>query len=190
MDCPKCSHPQSADEAQFCSQCGSPVSEATAAANQFELPETEKQKEQLSPRRKGVRQGVKLVLLSIVLIPAYILLAALFPANDRLIESHVSDTAFEKISEAVLFTIFLCGLARVLYAYVFERSELDNELEEKEERLAGELKAASPRFALPPSHSIPVSGFGAWRRETGEVVKPPADAERDYEPLEKEGPPR
>jgi hypothetical protein len=182
MNCPKCSHPQSTDEAQFCAQCGFPVNESQTVTNQVETPETEKPEGQLSPRRKGVRQGFKLILLSIVLIPAYVLLAALFPANDVLVESHVSDTAFEKISEAVLFTIFLCGLARILYAYFFEQSDSDSE--QKEERVV-ELNAASSRYALPPSHSIPVSGFGAWRRETGEVVTPTAEMERNRETVEK-----
>ena len=61
------------------------------------------------------------ILVSVILIPAYILLAALFPANDRLVESAVSDTRFEKISQAVLFTIFMLGLVRLLYARLFQK---------------------------------------------------------------------
>lgn len=180
MYCPKCS--QSSDEAQFCSQCGSQLESErllTATESKTETPETEKLEGKLSPRQKGVRQGVKLMLLSIVLIPAYILLSALFPAHDVLVESHVSDTAFEKISEAVLFTIFMCGLARVLYAYFFERGSDDNEQE------TAQISASSSRYALPPSHSIPVSGFGAWRKNTGDVAQP-VNAERDNEFPEKE----
>jgi hypothetical protein len=185
MNCPKCSHPQPVDESQFCSQCGAPRQSAEQllmAASKTEAPETEKHQDQLSPRQKGMRQGVKLMLLSIVLIPAYVLLAALFPANDVLVESHVSDTAFEKISEAVLFTIFLCGLVRILYAHFFERSDKDDE----QEKLTAQLRSASTRYALPPSQSIPVSGFGAWRGNTGEVVQPAANRKRDDESFEKE----
>ena len=185
MNCPKCSHAQPGDDSQFCSQCGFSIASAKqslTAASKTESPETEKQKDQLSPRQKGVRQGVKLMLLSIVLIPAYILLAALFPANDVLVESHVSDTAFEKISQAVLLTIFLCGLVRVLYARFFERSGDDNE---REEELTAQLHSASTRYALPPSQSIPVSGFGAWRGNTGEVVEPELTARHNDESFEK-----
>jgi hypothetical protein len=185
MNCPKCSHPQLARESNFCSQCGFPIESAKQplmAASQTEAPETEKQKDQLSPRQKGVRQGVKLMLLSIVLIPAYVLLAALFPANDVLVESHVSDTAFEKISEAVLLTIFLCGLVRILYARFFESSDNDGTQEE----LTAQLHPASTRYALPPSQSIPVSGFGAWRGNTGEVVQPAANPKQSDESFEKE----
>jgi hypothetical protein len=185
MNCPKCSQAQPTDESHFCSQCGSPIHDAKQlhmAASNTEAPETEKQKDPLSQRQKGVRQGVKLMLLSIVLIPAYILLAALFPANDVLVESHVSDTAFEKISEAVLLTIFLCGLVRVLYARFFERSGNEHE---REEELAAQLRSASTTYALPPSQSIPVSGFGAWRGNTGEVAQPAATPKHNDESFEK-----
>jgi hypothetical protein len=190
MTCPKCSHPQPDNESQFCSQCGFPIESAKQSlvtASRTEAPETEKQKDPLSPRQKGMRQGVKLMLLSIVLIPAYVLLAALFPANDVLVESHVSDTAFEKISEAVLLTIFLCGLVRTLYAYFFERSDNDDTQQEKE---TAQLHGASTRYALPPSQSIPVSGFGAWRSNTGEVVQPAAKRKHTGESFEKEETPR
>jgi hypothetical protein len=189
MNCPKCSQPQSSGESQFCSQCGSPIGGAEQllmAASETEAPQTQKQTDQLSPRQKGVRQGVKLMLLSIVLIPAYVLLAALFPANDVLVESHVSDTAFEKISEAILLTIFLCGLVRILYAQFFERSEKEDE----QEKLTAQLHAASTRYALPPSQSIPVSGFGAWRGNTGEVMQPKAETKHTGEFVEKEETPR
>lgn len=180
MYCPKCS--QLINEAQFCPQCGFPIESAKqliAADDKAETIETRKLEEELSPRQKGMRQGVKLMLLSIVLIPAYILLAALFPAHDVLVESHVSDTAFEKVAQAVLFTIFMCGLARVLYAYFFQRGAEDNEQE------TAQLNTSSSRYALPPSHSIPVSGFGAWRRNTGDVAQP-VGTERDNEFPEKE----
>jgi len=121
----------------------------------------------LSSRQTGVRQGVMLMLLSVILIPAYILLGPLFPANDRLVEGSVSDTPFEKISQAVLLTIFILGLARVLYARLFQQGpRLREEVGETE---VAQLKA-SARNELPPAQSIPVSGFGSWRTDTGEMA--------------------
>jgi hypothetical protein len=73
------------------------------------------------------------MLLSLVIIPACILLAALFPANDSLVENSVSDTPFERISQAVLFTVFMSGLGRVLYARLFQQSAGLNKLEHKRE---------------------------------------------------------
>src|SRR5215204_2227167 len=112
MYCPRCQ--QISSEVSFCSQCGLALVSGGAGR------ETKHQEPELTPRQKGMRQGVMLMMLSVILIPAYILLAALFPANDRLVESAVSDTPFEKISQALLFTIFMLGLARLLYARVFQ----------------------------------------------------------------------
>ena len=118
MYCPRCSQRQTSPETNFCSQCG------VALVSNRSDKET---KSKLTPRQKGTRHGVMLMMLSVILIPAYILLAALFPANDRLIESAVSHTPFEKISQALLFTIFMLGLARLLYARFFQSGESDAE---------------------------------------------------------------
>ena len=107
------------------------------------------------------------MLLSLILVPAYILLAALFPANDRLVESSVSDTPFEKISQAILLTIFLLGLVRTMYAYFFQQGA-----EIEDERIGvTQLNRTSGNLALPPGQSIPASGFGKWRANSGEIAQ-------------------
>ena len=135
----------------------------------IQLSQSDANENQMSPRRRGVRQGVLLMLLSIVLIPAYVLLAPLFPAHDRLVESSVSDTPFEKISQAVLFTIFMIGLARVLYAYFFQQGPKSG----AGEREIDQFGNSYSHPALPEAQSIPVSGFGAWRADTDERVESP-----------------
>lgn len=109
------------------------------------------------------------MLLSVVLIPAYILLAALFPVDDHLVESSVSDTPFEKISQAVLFTIFMLGLARVLYARLFQWGaslrEIDGETQ------VAQMKGSASNNELPPAKSIPVVSFGSWRTNTDEMAR-------------------
>lgn len=137
--------------------------------------------DKLSPRQKGMRQGIMLVLLSVILIPAYILLAPLFPANDRLVESSVSDTPFEKISQTILFTIFMFGLARVLYAYFFQQ---DARVAEREPG-AAQLDPSS-NYALPPAQSIPLSGFGAWRADPDASVQYSSSTEQTKDPPDKE----
>jgi hypothetical protein len=123
-----------------------------------------REKPEPTPRQRGTRQGVMLMMLSIVLVPAYVLLAALFPANDRLIESSVSDTPFEKISQALLFTIFMLGVVRLLYARFFQSGLAD------ETNVAPGRLDASANNSLPPAVDQPLTGFGTWR-ETGETVK-------------------
>jgi len=185
MYCPKCSQPQVSDEMQFCSRCGLPLSnmkEMILGNGKTEVNQSEKSDDKLSPRHRGIRQGAMLMLLSVILIPAYILLAALFPAQDRLVESSVSDTPFEKISQAILFTIFMFGLARMVYARFFQQGA---RLEESEPEVA-RLDRLSSNYALPPAQGIPVSGFGTWRANTGEMVQSPSVTEHTTKSLGKE----
>jgi hypothetical protein len=185
MYCPKCSQPQVSDEVQFCSRCGLPLKnlkELVLPDGKTKLSQSEAVEEKLSPRQKGVRQGVKLMLLGVILIPAYILLAALFPAHDRLVESSPSDTPFEKISQAILFTIFMSGLARVLYARIFQQG---GRLEESEPEVA-QLGGSASNYALPPAHSTPVSDFRTWRVNTGEMAPSPSVTEHTTKSLGKE----
>ena len=165
MYCPKCSQQQVSDEVQFCSRCGLPLlnlKEMVLSAGKTRLDTSNKDKDIMSSREKGTRQGVILMLLSVILIPAYILLAALFPANDRLIESSVSDTPFEKISQAALLTIFLLGLVRLLYARIFQAAVDTNSSPIHLE--------ASPNYSLPEAPGTPLEGLGAWRQNTGEIA--------------------
>ena len=122
-----------------------------------------------------------LMLLSVIMIPAAVLLAALFPAQDRLIESSPSDTPFEKISQAILFTVFMLGLARVLYAVLFQQGASAGIVKEEAAQLKG---AAGSHGELPPAQSIPASGFGAWRTDTGELVRPHDAHERTTKSLD------
>lgn len=169
MYCPKCSQQQVSDEVQFCSRCGLPLlnlKEMVSSAGKTRLETSNKDKDVLPSRQKGTRQGVILMLLSVVLIPVYILLAALFPANDRLIESSVSDTPFEKISQALLLTIFLVGFARLLYARIFQSAAVD-------ENHSPIHLETSPNYSLPAEPGTPVTGLGAWRQNTGEIANTP-----------------
>ncbi len=167
MFCPKCSQEiraqksdvrgqdktSGAERVQFCSRCGlslNGLSELVAGDG--------RKQDKDSKRLRGIKQGAFLMLLSVILIPAYFLLAALFPPNDRLVESAVSDTPFEKISQAVLLTMFLVGLLRAAYAWFFQK--------ETRPQLEGQVAPAE----LPAATAIPVSGFGAWRANSGELV--------------------
>ena len=165
MYCPKCSQPLAVDENQFCSRCGLPLNELKEIVagktnrGKTRAGQSPPVKDKLSPRQKGLRHGAILMLLSVILIPAYVLLAALFPANERLVESAVSDTPFEKISEAILLTLFLLGVARVAYAWFFQQDTPQS------------LVSPGSPGELPPAQANPISGFGAWRASTGELVE-------------------
>ena len=82
------------------------------------------------------------------------------------------------------------GLARVLYARFFQQGaglgETEFETTQLRGSLANQLNGSSTDYALPPSQSIPVSGFGSWRKDTGEMVQSPSVTEHTTKSLRKE----
>jgi hypothetical protein len=173
MFCPKCAQ-QVLDTLNFCSSCGLAldsiknllVDNPSLQANQPQI-----QQNSLTPYQKGIRHGFQFILLSIILIPAYILLAALFPANDVLVESSPSDTAFEKISQAILGTIFVCGLARMFYAYLFERSRI--------EEPPGQINADGNKLLF----STSVTCIESEGMKTGELIESTVDRKQTSDQL-------
>jgi hypothetical protein len=59
----------------------------------------------ISPRRKGIRHGAKLMFLSAVLTPVFILLSVLIDGGEPLI---------------LPFLLFIAGLAVILYSSIFK----------------------------------------------------------------------
>ncbi len=102
MFCPKCAEIQSNETTQYCRKCGFNLENLTSfVETKGEL------NSQTSSRQNGIRQGVKLILLSVILFPIYVFLAPMFPPNDVLVESSPSNTWFEQISWAIMTTLFL-----------------------------------------------------------------------------------
>ena len=177
MFCPNCAEPQANDATQFCSKCGF----STKGVKQLiETGGKVKFETEQSPRHTGIRQGVKLILLSMILFPAFVLLNSLFPGNDRLVESSPDNTIFEQVGWAILWTIFLTGVARIGYACLFEKNlapikEDDAVVGEKEQK---SFQPNEARNALPPSQSIPISNFGKWKETTRELFEIPRAKEK------------
>ena len=160
MFCPSCAQRISDDESRYCSKCGfSTANVPTFVKDGGELGQS---------HRKGLRQGAKLVLVSVILLPALILLSPMFPPNDTLIESSPSNTWFEQIGWALFWTIFLAGVARVLFSFVFERKLIAAKATEDRTNV---LNAANQNPELPPADEPPVSDFGKWKI-TDELLEP------------------
>ena len=123
---------------------------------------------EMSPFQKSLRFGVKLLLLALILLPVFQILGGFFTPDDKLVESSPSSTWFDFLGNAVLFALTLIGLARISYAFLFERSSKFND-----STAADSVKEISAQEvnALPPSNSIPVSDFGKWKT-TGELFEP------------------
>lgn len=190
MHCPQCGQQQVSSELRFCSRCGFPLSGVIElVANGGIIPQYQPPSEtslKVSPRRKGVQQGVALVFLAAVLTPLF-----------GVLNSYLN---FPEIITALTAIIgFIGGALRILYAAIFE---------EGAQKIvyvnAGQPQASMPAYqpqpravidvnrgrALSPQTGPPASN---WRRpDTAELVRPPSVTENTTKLLdkkEKEEPP-
>ena len=159
MYCPQCSQEQVSEEMRFCSRCGFPlaiVSQLVRNGGALAGFDAEA-KEQRSPRQKGIRWGLFLMIISVLLVPGAALLTAM---EDEF---------------AVLFIptslIFVIGLVRLLHAYLLA----PNTPTEKAS-LSTTKTTLSPgvyQSALPAGQTIPVTN---WRQpvNTSEMAPRPS----------------
>ncbi|HKG15354.1 MAG TPA: zinc ribbon domain-containing protein [Pyrinomonadaceae bacterium] len=173
MFCPKCSRPL-ADDVQFCQQCGLALgvvrrvleggegeAEAAAAGGKARA---------LSPRRRGYRQGFKLVLLALLLLPLYPLVEGLLESLIPSVENTRLDELPLELFGTALFVAFVGGLLRMLYARMFESGGAPAEIEGEGEAGPRMFGAFGSR-ALPPTQSVHVEDFTARRVNTADLAK-------------------
>ncbi len=157
MYCPQCSQQQISDELRFCSRCGFPlegVAKLVVAGGTLPALEEDAGKSAHSPRRKGVQQGVILILVGIALLPL-INIAISPPYN-----------------EALLFVFLLGGILRALYALAFQEGALYKSRKPKESVDPSQVGANMSGYGLPPSQAATLN-FSERRVETSEMVKLP-----------------
>jgi hypothetical protein len=171
MYCPQCSQ-STVNAAQFCSKCGFPlenVKQLLANGGELKTIEEDKRMPEISERQKGIRQGIKLLLLCLVLLPLHMVTEGLLPS----VENTNIDDLPHLLFDALLWVILLAGLARIFYALVFNRSD-KNKLEEVQ---TDQLNAAASQRRL-SSPGIPVSDFHLRQADTGDMIHPPNVTER------------
>jgi len=167
MYCPNCSELKVDDRTQFCKRCGldlfglSEFVESGGATR----PDTK------GKRQKGMRQGVMLFALGLMLIPVWLFIAMIFPPSDRLVESAPSTTAAEGIAWIAMWMAFIAGALRIAYALVFEEGRSAHP------SIQGRIKDAyrAPE-ALPSADTFRPAQPGSWKT-TGDLyerVKRPA----------------
>jgi hypothetical protein len=111
MYCPKCSQPQVSDEIRFCSRCGfllTGISEVIK--NEGIIPNSSKQKNVSTPRKKGFKQGLFALLLLILTAPIILITGKEF-------EIHPAPLFL------TLFIVFISSIIRMIYALMFESNE-------------------------------------------------------------------
>lgn len=159
MHCPKCGQQQISDETRYCSRCGFLLlGIAEVVENNGFLPgSTSSVSTAISPRKRGVRQGVFIFLLSFLIVPVLAFLSVVTNSEPVL---------------AVLATILLVagGFLRAVYALMFESKEPGGSTTEENLLAATQnfLKTKSRPAELPAETSIPAAtyvapGTGNWR---------------------------
>jgi hypothetical protein len=125
MFCPSCGQSQAPEAARFCPRCGFPQHGVAALLNAGgQWPEAETPQAE-SPRKRGVKQGVLMLFLGMMLLP--ILAITNFP---------------EELVALSAIICFLGGILRILYAAIFE--------EGKKASLPPMIAAAPPSAAYTP----------------------------------------
>ena len=163
MHCPKCGQQQISEQTRFCSRCGfllTGVIDLVAAGGVVPPVQTRVTGSIDSPKRRGIKQGVFVFLLTFLVVP---LLALLTLA--------LNIEPFPVAVGALLFGVG--GILRIVYALLFE-SGVSAQDALGPASLSG---LTENRNALPPSQSIPASVFsspaaGGWR-DTNDLQRQP-----------------
>ena len=163
MYCPNCGQQQISDEMRFCSRCGlalSGLAEWLAGGSLQVKPKEAVQVSADSPRRKGIRRAAKLMFVSGVLFPVFLV---------------ISLAVNEGGPMAIPFIVFFVSLVMMLYARLFS-DKTAPVLNPAAQTSA--LGSTSARGSLPPATSIPIPGVGRQQVRTNELAQPPSVTEQ------------
>jgi hypothetical protein len=181
MYCPHCGQQQVPGAVRFCSRCGFPLEGVFQLLNNGGMLPVYRQPgspTEMSPRKKGVRQGGMLFLLGAIIVPILGLFASYF------------DSRFPEILTALAAIIcFMGGPLRMLYAAVFEegapRPMPQTARPFASQPVAPRQFGPAHNPALPPPS---VSTVPPWRQRpiTAELATPPSVTENTTRLLDKE----
>ena len=157
MYCPQCGLQQISDNTRFCSRCGLAIGGLTEWLSGNAMLATPPVLPTLypSPRRKGMKNGAKLMFLSGVLLPIFFGLALMVDEPAPLL---------------IPFTIFLAGLFYLLYSRLF----LEASPAPHQAYLPPPVRLASPAYnqALPPASASAMGNLGQNQARTSELAQP------------------
>jgi hypothetical protein len=184
MYCPSCGSQQANNNVRFCFKCGFQLGGVTDLLNNQGLPlHQQHQPHQqlpimplpLSPRKKAMKNGAKLMFLSAVLTPIFFAIAV-----------GVADHPGPLI---VPFTIFLAGVCWLVYSAIFGEDYAIPQAPKLPQQFGvnpqQQFMANPPRTALPSANNYHVT-MPPQRINTSEMVDPPSVTEHTTHLLEKE----
>lgn len=141
---------------------------------QYQIPAGEKT---VSPRRKGVKQGVLMMLLGMLLVPIFGVMSSFAPGR---LENFF---AFWAALTAII--CFVGGPLRMLFAAIFEEGAPKYEIPMQPTFNAPVIPAATRPSALPPPSVNPASQW-QQRPQTAEIFQPPSVTDSTTRLLDKE----
>jgi hypothetical protein len=189
MFCPRCGQPQASEEVRFCSRCGlrlDELAEFVESGGRLSGRESAEDPPALTPRQRGTRKGVLMVVTGII----FGIVAAMLTAMKHDLFVFLILAAF----------IFTAGVMRILYGLLLEddsarkkrerrlrkeskRPARDERHESARDRKRGKLASARGK-GLPPQRSVPASAYTGARADTGEMAPPPSVTESTTRLLE------
>ena len=134
----------------------------------------------ISPRKRGVKQGVLLMLIGAVLVPLLGVFSSFAPYR--------IGVAFEFFAAAAAILCFVGGPLRMLFAAIFEEGAQPPRYLPSPSYAPPSIPPQPARVsALPPPAANPTTG---WRRQpqTAEFVQPPSVTDGTTRTLEKPEP--
>ena len=183
MYCPQCGQQQVSDSLRFCSRCGFPLEGVLyllGSGGALPVHGSIEGRREMSPRRKGVRQGGMLLLTGTILVPILGVLNS-FTHGPNLLDVLVP-------LAAIVF--FLGGLMRMLFAAVFEEGAVTHRPQFQSSYappVPGQLSGPQHSAVLPPA---PANTAPSWRSRpnTSEIRQPTSVTEGTTRLLDKDEP--
>ena len=181
MFCPRCGQQQTSDTMRFCSRCGFLLEGALVLLShggmipQYPASSDEKK---ISARRKGVKQGVLLMLIGAVLVPLLGVFVSYAPGRIEVV--------FEFFTALAAIICFVGGPLRMLYAALFEEGAPSRSFPPPVSYAPPVITAPpNPRLsALPPPAANPTVGWRA-NPQTAEISQPPSVTDNTTRLLER-----
>ena len=188
MYCPKCGQSQVSAEVRFCSRCGLPliaVGELLMTGGVFPVHAASGESGGLppvSPRRRGVKQGAAVLLISLFLIPFFLIM----------------HEAIGLPGEFALFGVIggIGAILRIIFAALFEdAAPRAPHFTPSAPQLYSPPQPVAPRInapgheMLPPAQGTPVSTYRQPQVNTSEMMHPPSVTDHTTQLLEKQSDP-
>src|SRR5436309_2113020 len=117
MFCPRCGQQQATDSMRFCSRFGfsmEGVMNLLAHGGMLPVYQEPSGEKQISPRRRGVKQGALLMLLGALIVPIFGVMSGFAPGR--------LENVFAFFAAMSAIVCFVGGPLRMLYAAIFEEA--------------------------------------------------------------------